>query len=86
MKALLQKQGFIIKNLEYDQFNYKFADGTAMLNHYFIGFFMGSWKALLPSDKMDEIFDRIETRLNEYAQHYGSLKLSIPFALIDVTK
>lgn len=87
MKALLQKQGFIIKDLEYDQFNYRFADGTAMLNHYFIRLaFMDSWVALLPADNADEIFERIEVRLNEYAQRYGGLKLSIPFALINVTK
>lgn len=87
VKSLLQKHSFIIKDLEYDQFNYRFTDGTAMLNHYFIRLaFMDSWKALLPVDKIDEIFNQIELRLNEYARNYGGLKLSIPFALINVTK
>ncbi|MDR1624017.1 MAG: class I SAM-dependent methyltransferase [Tannerellaceae bacterium] len=87
IKAWLQKHGFIIKELEYDQFNYRFTDGTAMLNHYFIRLaFMDSWKALLPMDKADEVFNQIEQGLNEYARNYGGLKLSIPFALINVTK
>lgn len=87
IKALHQQHGLIIKELEYDQFNYWFADGTAMLNHYFIRLaFMDSWVALLPEGKVNEIFDRIETRLNEYADRFGGLKLSIPFVLIDVTK
>jgi ubiquinone/menaquinone biosynthesis C-methylase UbiE len=87
IKSWLQKDGFIIKELEYDQFNYRFADGTAMLNHYFIRLaFMDSWKALLPTDKADEIFNQIEQGLNEYARKYGGLKLSIPFALIKATK
>ena len=87
MKVLLKKQGFIIKDLEYDQFNYRFATGTAMLNYYFIRLaFMDSWKAILPEDKVDEVFDRIETRLNEYAGQHCDVKLSIPFALISVTK
>ena len=87
MKKLLQKKEFIIKKLEYDQFNYRFADGTAMLNHYFIRLaFMDSWAALLPEDQMDEIFDEVESRLNEYAYRYGGITLSIPFVLIDVTK
>lgn len=87
IKKQLQKYGFITRKLEYDQFNYRFADGTAMFNHYFIRLaFMDSWIALLPADKVDEIFDQIESRLNERAQHYGSIKLSIPFVLIDVTK
>jgi ubiquinone/menaquinone biosynthesis C-methylase UbiE len=86
MKTLLHKYGFMIKRLEYDQFNYRFADGTAMLNHYFIRLaFMDSWISLLPADKFEEIFDRIETRLNEYAYRYGGLKLSIPFVLIDAS-
>ena len=87
MKVALKKQGFIIKDLEYDQFNYRFATGTAMLNYYFIRLaFMDSWKAILPEDKVDEVFDRIDTRLNEFAQKYCGVKLSIPFALINVTK
>ncbi|MBM3436394.1 MAG: methyltransferase domain-containing protein, partial [Bacteroidetes bacterium] len=32
----LQKHGFEIIDLEHDQFDYKFADGTAMFRHYFI--------------------------------------------------
>jgi ubiquinone/menaquinone biosynthesis C-methylase UbiE len=87
IKSLLQKHGFIIKGLEYDQFNYRFADGTAMLNHYLIRLaFIDSWKALLPVDKTGEIFTQIEQGLNEYARKYGGLTLSIPFALINVTK
>jgi SAM-dependent methyltransferase len=87
MKAGLLKHGFILKDIEYDQFNYRFADGTAMLTHYFIRLaFMDSWKALLPADKAGEIFNQIEQGLNVYARNYGGLKLSIPFALINATK
>ena len=87
MKVLLKKQDFIIKDLEYDQFNYRFATGTVMLNYYFIRLvFMDSWKAILPEDKVDEVFNGIETRLNEYAQKHCGMKLSIPFVLINVTK
>ncbi|MDR1402248.1 MAG: class I SAM-dependent methyltransferase [Tannerellaceae bacterium] len=84
IKSLLHKQDFLIKDIEYSQFNYRFANGTAMLNHYLVRLaFMDSWLALLPPDKAGEIFGLIETRLNEYAQRYGGLKLSIPFALIN---
>lgn len=85
--SLLQKQGFIIKDLEHDQFNYKFADGTAMLNHYFIRLaFMESWIKLLPKDKTEQIFDTIETRLNEQARQLGGIKLSIPYVMINAKK
>ncbi len=66
ISSMLQKAGFLIKNLEYDQFNYKFTNGTAMLNHYFIRLaFMDSWIKLLPGEKSEYIFNTIETRLNQ---------------------
>lgn len=85
--ALIQKNGFIIKDLEHEQFCYKFADGTAMLNHYFIRLaFMDSWIKILPEEKIEKIFDMIETRLNEQSKILGGIKLSIPFVLIKAIK
>ncbi|MEN9919526.1 MAG: hypothetical protein RL662_1962 [Bacteroidota bacterium] len=87
IKTLMQRQGFIIKKIEYDQFNYRFADGTTMLNYYFIRLaFMNSWIALLPVDKVEEVFSRIESRLNDDAEKHNGVKLSIPYVLIDVVK
>jgi len=85
--AMLHKQGFIIKDLEHDQFNYRFTNGTAMLNHYFIRLaFMDSWIKILPKDKVEQIFDTIETRLNEQSLISRGIKLSIPFVLINAIK
>jgi arsenite methyltransferase len=87
MVAMIQNHGFIIKDLEHDQFNYRFSDGTAMLNHYFIRLaFMDSWIKILPENKLEEIFDGIEIRLNEKANILGGIKLSIPFVLINAIK
>lgn len=83
----LQENGFRIKDVEYDHFDYLFADGTAMLNHYFIRIaFMGSWRKLLPADSVDMIFNIIEEKLNKQAQSQGKLKLGIPFVLINAIK
>ena len=82
--TLLQKHGFVIKNLEHDQFYYRFTDGTAMFNHYFIRIaFMEAWIKFLPADRLDEIFDSVEARLNEEARVFGGVKLSVPLAVID---
>jgi ubiquinone/menaquinone biosynthesis C-methylase UbiE len=83
----IMENDFIIKDIEYDQFNYKFTNGTAMLNHYFIKLaFMDSWKKILPKDKVGEIFKTIEIKLNKQAEESGNLKLSIPFVLINAIK
>jgi arsenite methyltransferase len=87
MISIVQKHGFIIKDLEHDQFNYKFSNGSAMLNHYFIRLaFMDSWIEILPKNKLEQIFDTIEMRLNDQAKMLGGIKLTIPFVLINAIK
>jgi len=87
MISMIQNNGFIIRDLEHDQFNYKFSNGTAMLNHYFIRLaFMDSWIKILPENRQEQIFDTIEMRLNEKAKMLGGIKLTIPFVLINATK
>jgi ubiquinone/menaquinone biosynthesis C-methylase UbiE len=82
--SMLQKYGFTVKRIEHDQFCYKFTDGTAMLNHYFIRLaFMESWIKFLPEDRLKIIFDKTEQRLNELARIAGGIQLSVPFVLID---
>lgn len=85
--SIIQKNGFIIKDVEQDQFDYRFADGTAMLNHFFIRFaFMPSWIKLLPDNMVEEVFSRVEEKLNEQSKALGEFKLSIPFVLINSIK
>lgn len=81
---LLRANGFLIRRLEHDQFNYRYTDGTAMLHHFLIRMaFMDSWLKLLPQGREEEIFDLLENRLNEQAQQLGGLRLSIPWVVID---
>ncbi len=87
MISKLKKNGFLIRNIEYDQFNYKFVNGTAMLNHYFIRMaFLNSWISILPPEKVEKTFDFIELKLNEKSQKSGPIKISIPFVVIDSIK
>jgi ubiquinone/menaquinone biosynthesis C-methylase UbiE len=81
------KNDFIIKNIEYDQFNYKFTNGASLLNHHFIKIaFMDSWIKILPQNSVQKIFKIIETKLNQQAEKYGEIKLSIPFVLVNSYK
>lgn len=87
IKLILQENGFRIIDLEYEQFNLRFADGTAMLSHNFIRLaFMDSWVEIIPQDKVEEIFSLTEKELNKLAGLTGGLKLSIPFVLINAVK
>jgi arsenite methyltransferase len=85
--SMILRHGFIIKDLEHDQFNYKFTNGTAMLNHYFIRLaFMSSWIKILPENNLEQIFDTIESRLNEQSKILCGMKLSVPYVLINAIR
>lgn len=85
--ASLEQNDFEIKDVVTDKFCYRFADGTAMLNHYFIRLaFMHSWLKIIPPTLTEKIFEIIETRLNSKAEDEGGMKLSIPFVLINARK
>lgn len=85
--SMLRGNNLILKDMEHDQFCYRFTDGSAMLNHHFIRLaFMDSWIKLLPADKVEPVFEQVELRLNEQSHLLGGLKLSIPFALINSIK
>jgi arsenite methyltransferase len=84
---LLNKNNFIIKDLEHDQFDYRFAHAGALFNHYFIRLaFMDSWIQIIPKDKLEFVFDNIESRLNEQTKIHGVIKLSIPFVVINAIR
>jgi len=84
---LLEKNNFKVTNILNNQFDYKFADGTAMLNHYFIRLaFLDGWKSIIPEEKQTEIFSRVENLLNQKAETDGHVNLSVPFVLLDCVK
>lgn len=82
--SLLQRSGFRVVQIIQDTYAYRFASGTAMLNHHFIRLaFLGAWASIVPGEQRNRIFGQIEARLNVIAEREGCLSLSIPFALIE---
>ena len=87
MKTLLKNHKFEIWDLTQDQFSYKFSNGSSMLNHRFIQLaFLSAWKTFLPGNELEEIFDKIETRMNESSKKTEGVSLTIPFAVINAIK
>lgn len=84
---LIKSHGFAVDKVIHDKFEYKFVDGTAMLNHYFIRLaFLDGWKEIVPANKQKEIFGLIEKELNKKSLANGIIKLSVPFVVIDAEK
>lgn len=84
---LIKSHGFSINEIHRDKFDYKFVDGTTMLNHSSIRLaFIDGWKEIVPEKRQIEIFTLIEEELNKKAQIEGIMKLSVPFVVIDANK
>jgi arsenite methyltransferase len=84
MKKMLAAAGFRIKTIVRDSFDYRYVDGSALFNHFFIKLaFLPAWKELVPKDKLMHIFSAVEGHLNEMADRNGEVVLTIPFATFD---
>jgi ubiquinone/menaquinone biosynthesis C-methylase UbiE len=82
-KKLLEQSNFHINELYEDEFDFKFSDATAMLSHYFMKIFLASWKELVPDQFRENIFQKIENRLNLLAQQRNGFSMNVPFVAID---
>lgn len=82
--GLLKKHGYGVVDITEHKFDYRFVDGTTMLNHFLIKLaFVESWKTIIPEPLSAEIFSGIEKRLNAYSNSDGFLTLTIPFVVIN---
>jgi ubiquinone/menaquinone biosynthesis C-methylase UbiE len=76
---LLESAGFIPTVAETGSFRMRFADGTALFNHYFIRLaFLDGWLELASP----EVLAQVEQELNER----GELALTIPTACFDAVR
>ncbi len=83
----LNSAGLTVNNIFHDCFRFRYSDGTSFLNHYFIKLaFMPEWKKIIPEGERDFIFSLLESELNSISDMYGSLSLSVPFAVFDCEK
>jgi len=82
-KKMLGQSHFHINGLYEDEFDFKFSDATAMLNHFSMKIFMASWKELVPIEFRENVFKSIEQKLNMVAERRHGLSMNVPFVTID---
>ena len=84
LRALLERSGFRVTRVEERTLPMRFADGSALLRHYFIRLgFMDGWKSVVAEADRERVFERLEVNLNTLARERGDLTLSIPLAYIE---
>jgi len=78
---LLETGGFKVARVIERESVMRFADGTALLNHYFIKLgFLDAWKKVVAGNERG-VFARLRDALDERAE----LRLTIPMAYIEAT-
>jgi arsenite methyltransferase len=78
---LLEAGGFKIARVVERESVMRFANGTALLNHYFIKLgFLDAWKKVVPGNERD-----VFARLRDALDSRGELRLTIPMAYFEAT-
>lgn len=87
VRGLLRDAGFRVQDLTTQSFRMRFADGSALLRHYFIprGFVPG-WKSVAAADSLPKVFETLERNLNVVAAQRGELALTIPIACVEASR
>lgn len=83
VSGLVRNAGFEVVEVATSSFRLRFADGSALLRHYFIrlGFVQG-WKSVVPAEAAPAVFAKLEARLNDLAREQGEFALTIPVVCI----
>lgn len=83
----LESAGFTVRKVERERLVMRYADGSAFLNSYFIKLaFMPDWRAFIPAEIENEVFQLLEKKLNAFAAEKGILELTVPAAYIEAEK
>ena len=80
---LLEESNFHVINIYEDEFDFKFSDGTAMLNHFSMKIFLAAWKELVPVQFRENVFRKIEHKLILLAEQKQGFNMNVPFVTID---
>jgi arsenite methyltransferase len=84
---MIMDAGFKVSAVHDGDFALSYADGTVMLNHFFIRLaFLEEWKTIVQVENKEIVFNEIERRLNLFAKKKDGLRLTIPFVVIDCFK
>jgi len=87
ISKLFNNAGFRITRTVEEKFEMRFLNGTAFFNHHFIQVgWLTTWQGIIPEKEWATFFPQLEKTLNQYAEKYGELKLTVPMTFIEGQK
>ena len=83
----LENNGFSITKILKDRFQWRYLDGSALMNHSLTIYgFLDGWRSVLEGENEALIFAKIEEKLNEIAAEEGELRMSVPMLYLEGVK
>ena len=80
---LLAESGFAVARSVERSFSMRFADGSTMLRHSLVKWFLDGWRRAIGADHERQIFDQLETKLNAAAERDGCIEMQVPMLYLE---
>jgi arsenite methyltransferase len=80
---LLVENGFTVSRCFEQSFAVCFADGSAMLRHSLVKWFLDGWRQAVGAANEREVFDILEARLNAAAERDGCVQMTVPMLYLE---
>jgi arsenite methyltransferase len=81
--SLLIDSGFTVARCFQQSFEMRFADGSAMLRHSLVKWFLDGWRQAVGAANEREVFNALEARLNAAAERDGCVQMAIPMVYLE---
>jgi SAM-dependent methyltransferase len=81
--GLLVASGFTVARCFEQSFAMRFADGSAMLRHSLVKWFLDGWRHAVGAGHEREVFDALEARLNAAAERDGCVQMTVPMLYLE---
>ena len=80
---LLVENGFTASRCFEQSFQMRFIDGSAMLRHSLVKWFLDGWRQAVGAANEREVFNALEARLNSAAERDGCVRMTVPMLYLE---
>jgi ubiquinone/menaquinone biosynthesis C-methylase UbiE len=83
LMSLLVDNGFAVSRCFEQSFQIRFIDGSAMLRHSLVKWFLDGWRQAVGAGNERWVFDALEARLNAAAERDGCVQMTVPMVYLE---
>jgi ubiquinone/menaquinone biosynthesis C-methylase UbiE len=80
---LFVDNGFTVSRCFEQSFQMRFADGSAMLRHSLVKWFLDGWRQAVGAGHERQVFNALEARLDAAAEREGCVQMTVPMLYLE---